>query len=185
LLAAAPEARPGSAREVRGELARLHPAARRTLSDRLRAEVLVGRSQELARIERWLALAPRGAPLLLLSGEMGVGKTTLLREVAVRASLAGRTVVSLSCAAGTGRGEIARALRLRVAAAAGSSAGRDAPERARPDALEAAEPLDASGLPALVAFALACGRELQRQGAGPILLLDDVEHMEQADALSH
>src|SRR5262249_13964432 len=89
LLAAAPEARPGSAREVRGELARLHPAARRTLSDRLRAEVLVGRSQELARIERWLALAPRGAPLLLLSGEMGVGKTTLLREVAVRASLAG------------------------------------------------------------------------------------------------
>src|SRR5262249_22739113 len=110
LLAAASEARPPGAREVRTELARLHPAARQSLSERLRAEVLVGRSPELARIERWLALAPRGAPLLLLTGELGAGKTTLLRELAVRASLAGRTVVSLSCAAGARTGETARTL---------------------------------------------------------------------------
>src|SRR5262249_50063447 len=68
-LAPSPASRRTSAREVRDELARLHASARQPLIERTRADVLVGRNRELARIERWWALAPRGTPLLLLEGE--------------------------------------------------------------------------------------------------------------------
>src|SRR5262249_7621688 len=80
LPAPAPESRRGSAREVRRELARLHPAARRSLHERLRTDLLVGRANELASLQRWLA-TPDEPPVLLLAGAPGVGKSTLLREL--------------------------------------------------------------------------------------------------------
>src|SRR5439155_21578762 len=123
LLSTAPGSRPKDAREVRLELARLHPAARRTLHERLRTDLLVGRGRELARLERWLASPPGERVLVLLSGEPGVGKSTLLRELAVRAALAGRTVVSLACAPGDSPGGLARTLLLRLAVAAEAIAG--------------------------------------------------------------
>src|SRR6185503_3226148 len=77
LLSPDPKARPADAREVRLELERLHPSARRTLTERLGTEVFVGRATELARIESWLASSPEGPPLLLLSAASGAGRTAL------------------------------------------------------------------------------------------------------------
>ena len=53
LLASDPAQRPRDASAVRRELERMHPAACRPLSERLRTAVVVGRERELARLERW------------------------------------------------------------------------------------------------------------------------------------
>jgi hypothetical protein len=117
LMAPAAAERPSDAREVRRELERIHPAARRTLAQRLQTERVVGRERELARLERWMALAPRGPRVLLVTGEPGIGKSALLGELAVRAALAGHAVVHLSCAAFEAPG----ALGLAVTSAGGRS----------------------------------------------------------------
>ena len=56
---------------------------------------LVGRAAELASIERHLA--GEGAPVLLLAGEPGIGKTRLLQEVVVRAEAAGWRTLEGGC----------------------------------------------------------------------------------------
>ena len=109
-----PAARPADAREVRQELERLHPAAKRSLSERLDNAALVGRQHELARLERWLAIAPKGSPLMLVSGEAGTGRSALLAALAARASLAGHPVVSLR-PGGSEPGNAARTLLKRLA----------------------------------------------------------------------
>jgi len=178
LLAPVPASRPVSAGEVGAELARMHPAADQPLSERTRTGPLVGRSEELALIERWWALAPRGAPLQLLAGQLGLGRTLLLRELAVRASVAGRTVVSISCLGGSRPGEIARTLLLRLLAAA-------EPDAAAHKRLECGDPLDSAELAALAESAIQWGRTIGSRSsspgdvaAAPLVLLDDVEQLD-------
>lgn len=56
---------------------------------------LVGRAAETARIERHLA--GRGTPVLLLTGEPGIGKSRLLQEAVARAAGSGYTVLQAGC----------------------------------------------------------------------------------------
>ncbi len=56
---------------------------------------LVGRTRELTRLERHLA--GKLPPLLLLSGEPGIGKTRLLQEIAQRAQERGLQVLPGGC----------------------------------------------------------------------------------------
>ncbi len=56
---------------------------------------LLGRARELARAQQVLALA--GPAIVLLSGEPGIGKTRLLRELAAQAGAQGWTVLQGSC----------------------------------------------------------------------------------------
>ncbi|HKS71338.1 MAG TPA: AAA family ATPase, partial [Ktedonobacterales bacterium] len=55
----------------------------------------VGRAPELAALDRFLA--GEGAPLLLVAGEPGIGKSRLLRAVATRARTLGWTVLEGGC----------------------------------------------------------------------------------------
>ena len=60
---------------------------------------LVGRAGELAQMEKLLGDAEAGQPVvLLISGDAGVGKTRLLRELAARAAARGFMVLSGRCA---------------------------------------------------------------------------------------
>src|SRR5262249_53734438 len=62
--------------------------------------------------------------------------------------------------------------------------GRPAPAPRRPGGaaarrrIERAEALERADLPALVASAIDWGRDIERHGGAPILLLDDVEHLD-------
>lgn len=60
---------------------------------------LVGRQAELAALGRWWASVARGngAPLLALSGEMGIGKTRLARTLARQAAAEGALVLWSRC----------------------------------------------------------------------------------------
>ncbi len=59
------------------------------MPDRSRNHRFVGRSQELSAFERAVASAGEGEPVVLLvSGEAGIGKTTILREGAARCEVA-------------------------------------------------------------------------------------------------
>ena len=110
--------RPRDAREVRRELERMHPAARRPLADRLRSEVLIGRERELARLERWTRPPEGRVRVMLVTGEAGSGKSALLAELAARAALEGRRVAQLACGSFSGSGAAALALLRRWAAEA-------------------------------------------------------------------
>ncbi len=171
--------RPSSAQEVREELERIEPSARRSLSRRLRTEIVTGRERELARLERWLARAPEGAVVTLIHGEPGAGKSALLGELSVRASLAGRRVVRLSCASFTAPGELARVLWRRLAVEAdaeqdGSTRSRRALEilERGHDALEEAE------IALLAEAACAWGKRLLERGTLVVLMLDDRERID-------
>jgi tetratricopeptide (TPR) repeat protein/transcriptional regulator with XRE-family HTH domain len=59
------------------------------------SESLVGRTRELQALKRHLA--GEGAPVLLLEGEPGIGKTRLLREVEVKAAAERLRVLSGGC----------------------------------------------------------------------------------------
>ncbi len=179
LMAPAPAERPSDAREVRRELERLHPAARRTLSARLRTETLVGRERELARLERWLAQGGEGASVFIVSGEAGVGRAALLRELAVRATLGGRPVIAHSCAAFEAPGALAAAV-LRRLAVEGEAEG-DASDLSRRalELLESGAPAFAPGDLSLLADAAAAwGRSARRRGAHALVLLDDCEKLD-------
>src|SRR6185436_19565329 len=107
-----------SAREVRRELATLHPAAARPLVRRLQTVVTVGREKELATIEQRLARGSRRPRVVLVCGEPGIGKTVFLRELLTRFTLANRSVLYLSCSGTTEPGAGALALARRLAAEA-------------------------------------------------------------------
>ncbi len=111
-----------TAREARIELERIAPSARRELRARLDLEVVVGRERELAQLDRWLTQAQAPPRVLLLVGEMGVGKSALLEAAAVRAELAGHRVCRLRAGAiGTGGGPAAWLERLELEAGTGAA----------------------------------------------------------------
>ncbi|MCC6651240.1 MAG: sigma 54-interacting transcriptional regulator [Candidatus Eisenbacteria bacterium] len=179
LMAPAPAERPADAREVRRELERIHPSARRTLSERLLAETLVGRERELARLERLLRPGSGGPRLVLVGGEPGVGKTALLSELAVRATLEGRAVVRIACTSADEPGAAGAALLSRLAAeAAAESDGSDLSREAL-SILERRDPaaLTAS-LPLLARAAAAWAAALAERSRAPLLLIDDYERMD-------
>ena len=65
---------------------------------------LVGRGRELADLYQWQqGISSGGAPLHLLRGEAGMGKSRLIREVVTRAVAAGHGVAVARCYAGPGR----------------------------------------------------------------------------------
>ncbi|MBI5171227.1 MAG: sigma 54-interacting transcriptional regulator [Candidatus Eisenbacteria bacterium] len=183
LMAPVASERPNDAREVRRELERIHPIARRSLTERLQSESLTGRERELARIERWLVAAPEGPPLVLVGGEPGIGKSALLTELGVRSTLAGRSAIGLHCAQADAPGAVAIAVLRRLAAEAG---GTDEQVHEWRPALELLERGDAAAIGAAIpAIAHAASRwcaALAERGRAPVVLLDDCERM---DSLSH
>jgi Nif-specific regulatory protein len=182
-MAPTPGERPRDAREVRTELERIEPAAVRSLAERLRTELVVGRERELARLERWLARAPEGAAIVALSGEPGAGKSALLAELAVRASLAGRCVIRLSCALSAAPGAVAVAMLRRLAAEARADSSRDAHTASALSLLERSEPIrESSELALLADAAIVWARRLAQRGATPLVLLDDREELETVSA---
>ena len=90
LMAVEPAERPSDAREVRVELERIHPAARRSLAERLETTIVVGRERELAQLERRLTEAARRSHMVIVTGEPGSGKTTLVDSLAKRAGPGGQ-----------------------------------------------------------------------------------------------
>ncbi len=55
---------------------------------------LVGRQEEMARLEEWWRTGPDSERVMLLAGDPGVGKTRLLAETAVRAFASGAIVLA-------------------------------------------------------------------------------------------
>jgi hypothetical protein len=99
LLAKDPLRRPGAA-EV---LARLHrdaggPPPRRLRRAHLAGPGLIGRTAELARLERTLPERARGRPWLsVIRGESGAGKSALVQELVERISARGGAVFQARC----------------------------------------------------------------------------------------
>ncbi len=178
LLSRAPASRPDDAAAVTRAVTEFAPHTRRSLTDRLDSERIVGRGRELAQLERWLAAGAEQASLMLLSGEPGIGKSTLLRELSVRALLAGRTVISLVCSEGGAPGATARTLLLRLAAAAELVAGlrpAGAEVRAR---LERGDRLTGGDLAAVADAGLAWGAAVHALGEPVLVLLDDHDQLD-------
>ena len=165
-------------REVRRELERMHPAARRPLSERLENARVVGREREIAKLEAWFSDRSRRTRLQLLIGPPGIGKSELLRELAARAALAGRGVALVSCAAYPGSGGTARVLARRLAAEAGADPDQALSGGVR-DRLAAADaPLVEEDLQALVEAAATWSRMLRERAGAPLVLLDDTERID-------
>ena len=105
LMAKQPDDRPASAAEVRLALASLDlsPRGERGLAapsvlERIARGRLVGREAELQEARRlWERAAAGRGQVLLISGEPGVGKTRLTRELAAQASVTGATVLVGEC----------------------------------------------------------------------------------------
>lgn len=161
LLAPTPSERPASAREVRQEFERLAPEAHRSLSERLLTETVVGRERELGTLERWLALAPAGARVTILTGEPGIGRSALLGALAARAELADRQVCRLRCGSCSVEGEVVTSLLGCLAF--------DGREHTGPTSLSPEE---------LVAYAVELGRSRSPAGRVVIVLLDESERLD-------
>ncbi len=107
LLSKQPGDRPRSAADVRAALRALQlgqpapsggPAPATALLDRIVRGHLVGRDRELAAARvQWQRAAAGEAGVLLVSGEPGIGKTRLVRELATLAEVARATVLSGEC----------------------------------------------------------------------------------------
>jgi len=104
LLSKLPEDRPASASEVlrilesedHGEA----PEVQTSVLDRLVRGRLVGReheSEEARAVWRQAIAAPGERPVLLITGESGVGKTPLMREVTTLAEISGSKVLLTQC----------------------------------------------------------------------------------------
>jgi len=178
LLAADPSERPRSAREVGRELERMHPAARRSLAERVRHESLVGREHPLAILEARRPASRRAPHVVVVHGPAGMGKSALLSEMAARGTLARRPVAALSGGALEGAGALAMALTRRLTVDAGEAAprvdgARDALARGSGQAYEdtMAELVRASSRAARAALA--------RDGI-PLVLIDDSDALDRA-----
>ncbi len=106
LLAKRPEDRPASAEEVRAVLESLWqpaaapptPTAAYSTLDRIVRGQLVGRERELAEAQAvWCRAVSGQSQVLLVSGEPGIGKTRLVRELAGMAQAAGARVLADGC----------------------------------------------------------------------------------------
>jgi len=118
LLSKQPADRPASAAETRQALERLEqggsgaavelllqqlPAAEPPPLDRLALGRLVGREREFAQARalwKQVTSAPGDVHVLLISGESGVGKTPLVREITALAGVSGGKVLAGECYAG-------------------------------------------------------------------------------------
>jgi DNA-binding NarL/FixJ family response regulator len=74
------------------------------VAERLASPVLIGRRAELERLTAALAAAGGGAPVLLVAGDAGVGKTRLISEFTSLAIAGGSTVLVGGCLALGGGG---------------------------------------------------------------------------------
>jgi transcriptional regulator with GAF, ATPase, and Fis domain/tetratricopeptide (TPR) repeat protein len=173
LMAVAPGERPQTAGEVRRELEPMHPAARQSLADRLATDVIVGRERELGLIERRLAEAGKRTRVLLLTGEPGAGKSSLLRELATRAALRDQRVVHCSGAGAPARGGAALELLRMIAAGTTPADPEQRAIRERLDDPDAALPEQA--VPATVAAAI---HWMRRGPDAGLFLIDDAEQMD-------
>ena len=183
LLSPDPRERPRDAREARRELARIHPAARLPLEERLRATVVVGRERELARLESSIgrALSPR--PVTILVGDPGSGKSSLLGELSARASLAGLDCISLSCGALEGAGAVARALLRRLAADARVELGTElAAAQARTIVGEMPAAVREDDLDVLAEAGAKCANAIAPASRVVLVLLDDAERLDPLSA---
>jgi len=108
LLSKQPENRPASAGEVRKLLIAIESSQRLesgvvsapeySLLDRIVRGRLVGREHELAQMSAaWRQAASGQGSVLLISGEPGIGKTRLARELIAQALVSGGKVMSGSC----------------------------------------------------------------------------------------
>jgi transcriptional regulator with GAF, ATPase, and Fis domain/tetratricopeptide (TPR) repeat protein len=177
LIAPEPGERPRSAREVRLELERAHPAARRPLVERLQTASVVGRERELARLESNWARTRPDRRLTILSGDPGAGKSALLYELGARASLAGRTVIQLSCGSMEGHGAVAIALLRRMAAEAGAKATEDLKSPAA-RAILSGGLLRESDLDELADAALRWSEAMDKRSHGILVLIDDADRLD-------
>src|SRR5262249_17931823 len=156
-MAPSPDERPSDAREVRLELERIHPASRRSLALRLQTESVVGRERELARLER--LMSAEVPSVILLTGEQGMGKSALLGELAVRASLHRRAVFRLAAAGSETPGMLSAALLRRLAAESNATAdGTDLSRRAIAAIESSDSPRDEATISLLADAAASWGR---------------------------
>ena len=175
MMAPHPTERPRNAREVRRELERMHPWARRPLAERLQAVVVVGRERELARLAQWCGGSGH-TRAVVVSGDAGAGKSTLLDELATRVTLEGRSVVRLSCASLAAPGAIARALSRRLAAEARAEPAPDSlSSTTRAIFGDGEPPLHAGDLGELADAAACWAAAMER---APLVLLDDAERLD-------
>ncbi len=171
--------RPRDAREVRRELERIHPAARRPLAERLQAAVVVGRERELAHLEGWLGSARTRRPAIVVTGEPGSGKSALLGELGARASLAGLAPIALSCGALEGPGAVARALLRRLAADTRGDAVRElASASARAVFTGAGASPREQDLDELASAAAGWAATIAERSGRILVLLDDAERLD-------
>ena len=176
--------RPSSAREVRRELERIHPAARRPLADQLQAVVVVGRERELARLDAWMERGTAKdddrsreatAHVMVVQGEAGAGKSSLLSEFGSRAALAGSGVVSLSCGTLEGLGSLIRPLVVRWASQAGVNLDEAVSSPTSQAALAGTGPVVEADLDEL---AMAAASWAAHGGRRQLVLLDDSERLD-------
>ncbi len=108
LMSKQPERRPASAAEVRQRLEIMESAARMGVAalppgepvsiHRLVRGRLVGRERELAEIDAiWQRAAAGEGHTLIVSGESGIGKTRLVRELVAHAAVFGSRVLAGNC----------------------------------------------------------------------------------------
>ena len=178
MLAPDPAQRPHDAREVRRELERMHPAARRPLAERLRSVVIVGRERELARVDRWARSESR-TRLMVVAGEAGAGKSALLDALAARAGLDGRRVAHLACGSFAGGGAAGLALLRRWVAEAAIDPATLPVSAATQSALAGAPgTLVESELGTLADTVAAWTRAASESGSTRLVLLDDSERLD-------
>jgi transcriptional regulator with GAF, ATPase, and Fis domain/serine/threonine protein kinase/tetratricopeptide (TPR) repeat protein len=180
LLSERPAERGHDAREVRRELERIFPLARRPLRDRLQSTGPVGRGRELARIESWLANPDSRVRLQVVHGAPGMGNSGLLDEIASRAAISGRGVLRLS-----GRmpgGSAARILIRRLIGDAGASLPEETtwPKRLIAWLSSDHARLDDEDVPALAEAALVWLAKAGERAGAPLLFVDDSEALDPA-----
>ncbi|MFI6467002.1 AAA family ATPase [Streptomyces sp. NPDC050528] len=124
---------------------------------------LTGRERELGEVHGWLR-DPGGPRLVLVRGELGVGRTEFMRGVSERLRAEGMLVRTMGCVPGDGTRPFLLALRLVMVLE----------ERRSAEALRAAGRGDGTAMAGLLRVALA-------RSASVVLVLDDLQH---ADAES-
>ena len=109
LMSKDPRDRPASAEAVRQALMRLEaPVVAEMVEavlplERIARGRMVGRVKELAEVQRlWRSAAAGQGQVLLISGEPGIGKTRLVRELSARVEISGGAALAASCYAESG-----------------------------------------------------------------------------------
>jgi ABC-type oligopeptide transport system substrate-binding subunit/tRNA A-37 threonylcarbamoyl transferase component Bud32 len=130
LMSKSPADRPASAEAVRQALTRLEVPGVAGVAEaawpleRIARGRMVGRARELAEVQRlWQRTAAGQGQVLLISGEPGIGKTRLARELSARAEVSGGLALLAACYAEISApyAPVAQLIRLAFAATAPSS----------------------------------------------------------------